>query len=111
MRLLTFYTSPPDALLAHLARHRFTRAGQRVVVLPLSALPAPRLARLAALRLERQELLHDLETIAWGLTQFTLGYCLPDAGRENGLKADYDATHSRLRAVERSLAAQERGTA
>lgn len=80
-------------------------------VLPLAALPAPLPQRVHALRLERAELREDVKTIGWSLQQYRSGTWLPDAGRENGLQADLDASISRLRAVENTLKSLEGGVA
>jgi hypothetical protein len=82
---------------------------RRVRVLPLAALPAPRPQRLRSLRQERDELRQDIKTIGWALQQYRSGARLPDAGHENGLQADLDASISRLRAVEATLRALEGG--
>ncbi len=109
MQSLTLYTSAPaDTKLPQLVQ-ALSHPALAIVVLPIEALPAPRPMRLLALRVERDELVQDKEVMSWQLTQFASGNWRPDAGHENGLQADYDATCSRLRAVERSLAALEGG--
>jgi hypothetical protein len=59
----------------------------------------------ASLRQERAELQRNERIIAWLLEQYAAHYLLPDACHENGLRADLDATRSRLRALSATLAA------
>jgi hypothetical protein len=104
MQPIRLYTSSPETLkLADLglSGHLATR----VQLLPLTALPAPQPQRLVALRQERDEIRRDLAIAKWQLTQFATGSCRPDAGRQEGLKADVDALESRLRAIVLTLKA------
>jgi hypothetical protein len=104
MRPLRLYTSSPATL--QLAGLGITgQLALRVQVLPFSALPAPLPVRRLALAQERAALRQDVQTISWSLHQYRSGQWLPDAGRENGLQADLDASISRLRAVEATLQA------
>lgn len=108
MNLLRLYTSSPASV--KLADLGLTGTlAQKVQLLPLTALPAPQAQRRHSLRQERQELRTDIQTIGWSLQQYRSGAWLPDAGRENGLQADLDASISRLRAVEATLRALEGG--
>lgn len=110
MHFLRLYSSSPASL--KLAELGLTGTlAQKVQVLPLSALPAPKAQRVHALRQERDELRQDIQTIGWSLHQYRSGAWLPDAGRENGLQADLDASISRLRAVEATLRALAAGPA
>jgi hypothetical protein len=104
MSSLRLYTSSPASV--KLADLGITGTlAQQVQLLPLTALPAPTAQRMHALRQEAAELRHDIQTIGWSLQQYRSGAWLPDAGRENGLQADLDASISRLRAVENTLRA------
>lgn len=108
MPTLRLYSSSPASVkLADLGLTG--QLARQVRLLPLSALPAPRPQRQHALRQERDELRADILTIGWSLQQYRSGAWLPDAGRENGLEADLDASISRLRAVEATLRALEAG--
>jgi hypothetical protein len=108
MTFLRLYTSAP----AHVKLANLGLTGtlaKRVRLLPLSALIAPKPQRWYALCQERGELRQAVKTIGWSLQQYRSGAWLPDAGRENGLQADLDASISRLRAVEATLRALEGG--
>lgn len=100
--LLRLYTSAPTTL--QLAALGITgQLAQRVQVLPLSALPAPRPARWASLRLEQAGLLQDERTIRWTLSQYAEGRRLPDAAREDDLRSDLDVTLWQLQRVATKL--------
>jgi hypothetical protein len=108
MHSLRLYSSSPASV--KLADLGLTGTlARQVQVLPLTALPAPHPQRMHALRQERDALRADILTIGWSLQQYRSGAWLPDAGRENGLQADLDASTSRLRAVEATLRALEGG--
>lgn len=110
MSFLRVYSSSPASLkLADLGLTG--QLARQVRLLPLTALPAPKPQRGHALRQERDELRQDILTISWSLQQYRSGAWLPDAGRENGLQADLDASISRLRAVEATLRALSAGPA
>ncbi|UOQ96641.1 hypothetical protein MUN81_15500 [Hymenobacter sp. 5317J-9] len=74
-----------------------------VLLLPLSKLPTPDPLRLQALRVEKNEIEADLPHLEFALGKFARGEWGPDAGRENGLKADIDAAKTRLRAINAML--------
>ncbi|MGI4866140.1 MAG: hypothetical protein ACRYFZ_19605 [Janthinobacterium lividum] len=100
--MLRLYTTSPTTLklaelgiTGHLAR--------RVQVLPFSALPAPLPARTASLRLELAALQQIERTIRWTLSQYAEHRRLPDAAREEDLRADLDCTLWQLQKVEASL--------
>jgi hypothetical protein len=100
--MLRLYTSSPATLqltglgvTGHLA--------QRVQVLPLSALPAPRPVRAASLRLEKAALQQIERTIRWTLSQYAEHRRLPDVAHEDALRSDLDVTLWQLQKVEASL--------
>jgi hypothetical protein len=104
MAPVTLYVSTQASPQVLLFALDVRRQGWSVLLRPLNALPAPRVARLASLRLEQAGLQQDVKTMRWLLLQYAEHYLLPDACHENGLRADLDATLSRLRAVEATLA-------
>lgn len=102
MTSLRLYTSSPASV--KLADLGLTGTlAQKVQLLPLTALPAPKPQRLLALAVERDEIQHDLDIIAWQLAQYASGRWWPDVGRESGLTADQAALTSRLRAIMATL--------
>ena len=111
MQPIRLYTSSPASTkLADLALD-LARPGWPIELRPLSALPAPRPARLLALRQEHGALVASLASTTAALAALASSPYPPDAGRASGLRADRDALESRLRAVARTLAAQEGGQA
>ena len=105
MRSVTVYSSAPLGTQLACAFQNLSRLGLRVVVQPLSALPAtPHPGRRrSALRDELLAVSQRLATIGERLTQ---GENLPgwlDAGTENGLRAERDSLQSRQRAIQQTL--------
>ena len=105
--ILLYATSPTSLNLADLGLTG--ELLRRVKLLPFSALPAPCPTRLVSLRVERDQLRRDVAIDTWHLELFREGYYLPDACREQGLRAQVDALTSRLRTVVARLQAQGKG--
>ncbi|MDO7851588.1 hypothetical protein [Hymenobacter convexus] len=102
--MITVYTSDPaDRGLAGFVLALGFNLQRPVRLLPLTRLPAPDPLRLQALRVERTELIESIAQAEHDLERLAYGDVPADAGRENGLKADRDALHARLRAVEAML--------
>ncbi|MGI4760564.1 MAG: hypothetical protein ACRYF0_07660 [Janthinobacterium lividum] len=87
--------------------------GERVVELPLAALPAP-----ARPPRRRCTLPDDLVRVSLRLVEIgdqlnasEHGWCRLEAGLENGLRAERDALQSRQRAIQATLQAQKGGPA
>lgn len=108
MSLILLYTTSPTSL--KLADLGITgQLQRRVKLLPFSDLPAPLPTRLASLRLERDALRRDIATATWHLALFQQGYYLPDACREQGMRAALAAWQARLHVVLATLQAQGAG--
>lgn len=108
MVAIRLYTSSPASV--KLADLGLTGTlANRVQLLPLTALPAPKPQRLLALAVEASAIRHDLQVIAWQLAQFATGRWPPDAGRASGLRADQAALAARLRALTATLQAPKGG--
>jgi|GEM_PF-1918455 len=104
---LTVYSSAPLTTQLACAFQGIKRLGVQVVLRPLADVPsspAPRRRR-SALLAERTSLHIRLAAIGDALNQFETGLRGPDAGQEQGLKAERDSLLSRVRGLDAALAA------
>lgn len=113
MEPLIIYTSlPGSAQLATLLRDLESTTGPRpVVIQPWSEIPAPDPDRCQRLRVEQAELEESIQEAEYLLQGYQTRRLQPDAGRENGLIADWNALTTRLRAVKAILRRQKGGPA
>jgi hypothetical protein len=111
MDMLLVYSSLPDNAQLGSAFIGVRRAGLSVEVLPLSMMPATSTGRKDLLRLrdQRNEVTQLLANIGLKLDMIESGTLLPDAGEEQGLRADRDALHARQRGLVTAIQKLEGG--
>ena len=105
--ILLYSSNTSDLGLQGLAIALSQNYGQPVEVLPLSMLPSPDLEHLNRLRVERAEVVEQLNQVEWSLEQFKSGAWQPDAGMQNGLEFERQALLNRRDAINRTLGAEK----
>lgn len=111
MAMIFVYSSLPETAQLGSAFIGARRAGLGVEVLPLSMMPATSTGRKDLLRLrnERNEVTQLLANIGLKLDMIESGTLRPDAGEEQGLRADRDALHARQRGLVTAIQKLEGG--
>lgn len=105
MKFITVYSSRPETTQLACAFQGLRRAGLALVIRPLAARPTPSPTRKQRLRLlaERDEVCQLLATLGHKLDLIETGQLLPDAGEEQGLRAERDSLQARLRGLQAAL--------
>jgi hypothetical protein len=111
MSQVNVYSSLPESAQLACAFSGMRRAGLGIVVLPIAQMPAASTGRKDLLRLrnERNEVTQLLANIGLKLDMIESGTLRPDAGEEQGLRAERDALHARQRGLVTAIQKLEGG--